>query len=240
MKLKAFTLAEVLITLGIIGVVAAMTLPTVINNFRKKQTVAQLKKAYSTLAQAFTMAQKDYGDVSEWNIGSNMSMDSDNQDVNNSLRNFAKQYLIPYLRIVKDCDAGSEVTGQCDYDIYNFGNKVWDKQSNSNEYRFIVNNTMIVALRYNNNGEYFGDGIFVRVDINGKQKPNTFGEDIFYMYLNRQTKKFNMQGIEQTRENMLNGSRGCANRTSAHYGKWCCALIEHDGWEIKDDYPHFN
>lgn len=34
--------------------------------------------------------------------------------------------------------------------------------------------------------------------------------------------------------------RGCANRTSAHYGQWCGALIEHDGWEIKDDYPHFN
>lgn len=44
MKLKAFTLAEVLITLGIIGVVAAMTLPTVINNFRKKTNSSTVKK----------------------------------------------------------------------------------------------------------------------------------------------------------------------------------------------------
>lgn len=41
----AFTLAEVLITLGIIGVVAAMTLPTLIANYQKRQTVVQLKKS---------------------------------------------------------------------------------------------------------------------------------------------------------------------------------------------------
>ena len=50
----AFTLAEVLITLGIIGVVAAMTLPTVINQYEKKITVVKLKKAYNTLAQNIT------------------------------------------------------------------------------------------------------------------------------------------------------------------------------------------
>lgn len=47
--LLAFTLAEVLITLGIIGVVAAMTLPTLINNYRKQETIAKLKKVYSVL-----------------------------------------------------------------------------------------------------------------------------------------------------------------------------------------------
>lgn len=44
MKKYAFTLAEVLITLGIIGVVAAMTLPTVVNKYREKETVTKLKK----------------------------------------------------------------------------------------------------------------------------------------------------------------------------------------------------
>ena len=47
----AFTLAEVLITLGIIGVVASLTLPSVIQNYKKQVTVNQLKKAYSTLGQ---------------------------------------------------------------------------------------------------------------------------------------------------------------------------------------------
>lgn len=49
---KAFTLAEVLITLGIIGVIAALTLPGLIQGYRKKVTETALKKAYSQLSQA--------------------------------------------------------------------------------------------------------------------------------------------------------------------------------------------
>ena len=56
---KAFTLAEVLITLGIIGVVAALTMPALIANYKKQQTIVQLKKAYTTLAQGFKLAQVD-------------------------------------------------------------------------------------------------------------------------------------------------------------------------------------
>ena len=52
-KFKAFTLAEVLITLGIIGVVAALTLPTLIQNHQKQVYVTQLKKAYSTINNAY-------------------------------------------------------------------------------------------------------------------------------------------------------------------------------------------
>lgn len=51
-KLRAFTMAEVLITLGIIGIVAAMTLPSLIGNYQKKQTAIQLKKFYSIMQQA--------------------------------------------------------------------------------------------------------------------------------------------------------------------------------------------
>ena len=58
-KKSAFTLAEVLITLGIIGIVAALTLPTVIQNYQKQATVTKLKKAYSMLGQ---VAQKSIAD----------------------------------------------------------------------------------------------------------------------------------------------------------------------------------
>lgn len=60
-----FTLAEVLITLGIIGVVAAMTLPTLIKNYQKQVWVNQLKKAYSTLGNAFNKMAADEG-VVDW------------------------------------------------------------------------------------------------------------------------------------------------------------------------------
>ncbi|MDD3238016.1 MAG: type II secretion system protein [Candidatus Gastranaerophilales bacterium] len=51
---KAFTLAEVLITLVIIGVIAAMTIPSLLNNTNKEETKTAVKKAYSALSQAIT------------------------------------------------------------------------------------------------------------------------------------------------------------------------------------------
>ena len=56
-----FTLAEVLITLGVIGVVAAMTIPTLIANTRSAQYRSTLKKTMSTLSQAARMSQAQYG-----------------------------------------------------------------------------------------------------------------------------------------------------------------------------------
>ena len=56
MKDKGFTLAEILITLGIIGVVAAMTIPTLITNYQKKASVTKLQKAISILNQAYKLS----------------------------------------------------------------------------------------------------------------------------------------------------------------------------------------
>ena len=60
---EAFTLAEVLITLGIIGIVASLTLPTIIEQHQKLETVTKIKKAYSTLSQAIERAKVDNGDT---------------------------------------------------------------------------------------------------------------------------------------------------------------------------------
>ncbi len=60
-KRKAFTLAEVLITLGVIGIVAAMTIPVLFSNINNAKFRNQYKKAISTLNQAGLMAQAKYG-----------------------------------------------------------------------------------------------------------------------------------------------------------------------------------
>ena len=59
---KAFTLAEVLITLGIIGIVAAMTLPALIQKNSEKEIIAKLKKFNSTMDQAFMLAKNENGE----------------------------------------------------------------------------------------------------------------------------------------------------------------------------------
>ena len=65
-KKVAFTLAEVLITLGIIGVVAALTLPTIIQNYKKSVIETSVKKFYTNINQAIIMSERDNGDMHEW------------------------------------------------------------------------------------------------------------------------------------------------------------------------------
>ena len=62
----AFTLAEVLITLGIIGVVAALTLPTVIQNYKKSVIETSVKNFYTNINQAIIMSERDNDDMHEW------------------------------------------------------------------------------------------------------------------------------------------------------------------------------
>lgn len=63
---QAFTLAEVLITLGIIGVVAAMTLPALIQSYANTVVETRLAKFYSTINQAIARAEVNYGDRRYW------------------------------------------------------------------------------------------------------------------------------------------------------------------------------
>lgn len=89
-----FTLAEVLITLAIIGVVAAMTLPTLIQNKQDKELIVRTKKLYSDLSNALVLAQKDL-DV----IGDNSVL----FNTTDSSYEVAKK-LGPYLNAVKVCN----------------------------------------------------------------------------------------------------------------------------------------
>ena len=99
LKKAAFTLAEVLITLGIIGVVAAMTLPSLIQNYHEKQRVTQLKKAYSVMQNAFLMAQEEYGDVTYWGltITNTGEKDDDGNDILNSGTENVMNILMKYV-----------------------------------------------------------------------------------------------------------------------------------------------
>ena len=64
----AFTLAEVLITLGIIGIVAALTIPAIITNYQKKATVVHLHKVYAQLKNMVKLSELDNGSMDGWDI----------------------------------------------------------------------------------------------------------------------------------------------------------------------------
>ena len=65
-KRFGFTLAEVLITLGVIGVVAALTLPSVMSNYQKKLIAKQLEKTYADLENLIKSSEVDNGSFEEW------------------------------------------------------------------------------------------------------------------------------------------------------------------------------
>ena len=108
-KRQAFTLAEVLITLAIIGVVAAMTIPTLMTSYKEKATVSHLWKVYTTLSQALQMAETEHGPVATWGLNSTDTGQVDeegNKIYDHTGRNLVAKRLIPYLRISKICETG--------------------------------------------------------------------------------------------------------------------------------------
>ncbi len=241
---KAFTLAEVLITLGIIGVVAAMTLPSLIANYQKKQTVVQLKKAYSEIDQAIRTAQVEHGTLDTWDL-SGFSTQQERTKF------FTDNYLLPNIKVIKTCDLSNrydcwpQTTYNIDGEIRNEGNLV----NNSKSYYLITASgySMGYWLHGNGNGGWF------IIDINGPKRPNTFGKDIFRFWMNWGTENPSGYGfwpsgmspvLNLTRDNIKagdvlgDGYGNCIkNSGKVNSGYACAALIMHDGWEIKDDYP---
>ena len=160
-NLAAFTLAEVLITLGIIGIVAAMTMPTLINNYQKKAAITAAKKAYSTLSQAYTQLVNDNGE--------GLSVCS----INNS--ECLGKLFAPYLKSLngngKLYTPSSEKAEGCweDNDI---------GMVNETHYCF----SAVDGISYDFDMEYQEANkkqALIYVDINGLKRPNKFGKDRF-------------------------------------------------------------
>lgn len=90
-KRFAFTLAEVLVTLGIIGVVSAMTVPTLMNNYQRQSYVVQLHKVYNEFSQVFERYMSD------------QKVDTLREaDIYNSPTNL-NTFVRDYIKVVKDC-----------------------------------------------------------------------------------------------------------------------------------------
>ncbi len=238
MNKKAFTLAEVLITLAIIGVVAALTIPTVVRNYQKHQTVTQLKKTYSALSNTTNLAIAEHGPMTGWEIsGSGTAQGA---------VDFANTYLIPYLKVAKNCE--SQKTGVCEFK-FRFLNRETETKDIGNVYtRFYLNDGTLIALTVadyiNWNGAHQIEAS-TYIDVNGQRKPNTMGKDIFffrYQVLNTGSGSGGSVGrflpycLFCGMSALKTGSDNGCNRTGGN-GSYCTALIMQEGWQIKDDYP---
>jgi len=167
----AFTLAEVLIVLGIIGVVAEMTIPTLVQNTQETVTITSVKKAYSVLSQAFTMAVQENGTPDTWNLDYGDSPVGAEEVLNK---------IAPYLKVTKNC--GSVATGDCTPGNYLYlKGGVWG-DANANTFLAkaeLADGMIIMAESYGNCTGANKDCGDYRIDVNGFKKPNQFGKDLF-------------------------------------------------------------
>lgn len=166
-KENAFTLAEVLITLGIIGVVAAMTLPTLIQKQNTKVLETAFTKAYSNAAQALSSTQFALGVD---NLHQSYGTGSDGTYPN------AREFTTEYYKQVK-------VLKTQDYEVQPL-NYVRKKT-------FQANGITCLPTRMLPDGssmctQIWAGTISVTVDVNGPhKKPNAFGHDIFMFIVDR-------------------------------------------------------
>ena len=105
-KKKGFTLSEVLVTITIIGVIAAIAIPTLMNKYRTAEVESKLKKVFTTLSQASMNAQAVGYDWGLWAETANGSSNWNNAD---DAAYFYNNYLRPYVSTLKVETRGSSV-----------------------------------------------------------------------------------------------------------------------------------
>jgi len=230
---KGFTLAEVLLTLAIIGIVAALTIPSLLNSVNKNNYISGLKKAYSSILTATNQLIEDNG-------GTMKNLISANNNHNEWLDKYCS-----ILQCVKTCTIGT-VNDNC------FTNPVNIKILNGNPFTDFIsagtfNNfagavlsngmTIVFDARGGNtcdrnlctyNAVNAGCGT-IFIDVNGFKSPNTLGRDIFLFY--PYTKGLYPTGVAKTNASTLSGIAGSCDITStnAANGYGCAGKILLEG-----------
>jgi len=228
-KRIAFTLAEILVTLGVIGVIAAMTIPALITKYQQMYTVNHLKKAFADFSNAMRLSEAENGEWINW------------VDLTNQADVFDK-YFFPYLK-------GSKKTATTNKLVYYTpgGRRetgLWVLRSTCNVYTLLNGTQMIIAKR----SAYSNESVIgFLIDINGyESKPNKFGRDAFYFLLAKKGGVLifstddgeDHSTVTRNRTQLKNGpSRFQYQCNKQSRGMWCGALIRADGWKINKDYP---
>ena len=237
---SGFTLAEVLITLGIIGVVAALTIANITAEYQKRVTVERLKKAYSIASNAFKASESDNGPANQWTEWDSSSVAWYRQDINLVVQ----KYVMPYLNVSKFFPTTS-ISGRApmtmckDPDNTNFSNYVWlsgveiaQDGDNLIPSMLLSDGTCLGVSTYKG----VDDKKRIYIDINGPSKPNKAGKDLFFFTLYPDNKilpeGYELSDAEITSNSDLNA---CVKHSTG--GKYCAAKIMKDGWKISGNYP---
>ncbi len=223
-QLNAFTLAEVLITLGVIGVVAAVTFPSLISKYQEQVTVNHLLKTYSILSQAVQRMQSDYGTIDTWGLRNTETGQID-EETGKTIYDLSAQKIVAerlkqYLKVTKTCELGKICLNASSYTLS--GQKIGDPAPVSAssaappEARFfLADGTYIMIGWYDTN--------LKKIDIMTNltqydKKKSIFGKNTFYFELQKkglipEGKTENAEGFNKCDPKLTNNTRagrGCA------------------------------
>ncbi|MBQ8460712.1 type II secretion system protein [bacterium] len=236
-KKVAFTLAEVLITIGIIGIVAAMTIPSLMTKIYKHQTESRLKDSFAIMANAVKLAEEEQG------VGFDMTDVVKNMGGTWSPQKSAKvfdTYLAPHLKINFKYNQ-DECEKLIKYYPANGDTPYTD--SNGACYSF-MNGTSIAFWA----GKMASD-VSMRITFFIYTSPTKVkkiaGRDVFgFSIVNNENGLFiASQYPELTRDELKtkcgadNGRIAMNDGLTTGISHFCAALIRRDGWKIMDDYP---
>lgn len=172
----AFTLAETLITLGIIGVVAAMTIPTLMTKIREKVATNRLRDTYAILSEAYKLAVVENGPAEGWDIGTR-----DSKTGGQKLYEIFK----PHLKLSQDCNSNNGCFYGGVYKALFNDRWAWQPSSHSVYSRGQLMNGVVLGFWSGGSGcsfnSYDSKNVCgsIWIDINGIDKPNKAGEDFF-------------------------------------------------------------
>lgn len=258
-KRIAFTLAETLITLTILGIIAVITVTSIVRYYKKSVVETKLKLAYSIIVNATDLAEVELNQNSD---------DWDYVNGNNFNSNYIKNKLLPYLPVAQECsssvhclgDEGKKLKGQSDpgYTYINLGNGQYSNLYWAGSSGVILKNGMSIMFnRCLVGSSGFGVSNYYCqcfVDIDGPKKgANQLNKDIFVFYYTAaepDTQTYNPRFSPYTVEwhlkrngittdctknsNCLNVKSGCKN---GNINSTCFAYIMMNGWKIPNDYP---
>ncbi len=178
---NGFTLAEVLITLIVVGIIAALTIPAIIPSIQKRDLESRFAKVNSVLKQTVARAEATEGNFTNWEW---ISSDK-----------IFFEYFTPYLSVTKICKPNELGCGEDTEYKYLRGEVVQTKAFQPSVTRFITSDGAKWLIGVNSGcvakGEYCA---MVRVDVNGDAPPNMYGRDLFTFFMLPYTNEVRPEG----------------------------------------------
>ena len=239
---NGFTMSEVLITLGIIGVVMAMTMPTLIRTYRKNLIETELQKSVSILEQAIRRSEIDNESAIYWEWTSVNGRDETIK--------FFDRYFRPYLSITQTRKGYVPV-----YKPYSFAgeNLNWWYNNNSLVDWINLSDGSVVRLSTSDGRGGKLASWHVILPHSGRNSRIVLGRDAFVLAINLSDNRrgvsvypnsylgWTCKSVDKNRNTFIKNCKELGSNKSGNYpDSYCTMLIYCNNWTIPDDYPLLN